>query len=225
MSFKTYAQEAILEASRLIDEAGDGLKNGKRDVSEKLFRKSLTKLREAYLCDPARKNMIHLHNIGRRVHSEFRCPIRYKDGNYWRDCPVMLSHGKYGVSIGGSAKAICSICGEDALSCSHVNGRLYDGVVARRLHGTCNICHKDGGCSHTEGQTYDGVEAISIMVDLKLDHVALTENPANPLCAITELSFPLSDIWKSLSEREKHEFVYGKTTLYCHHCSLCSGTL
>ena len=225
MSFKTYAQEAILEASRLIDEAGDGLKNGKRDVSEQLFRKSLTKLREAYLCDRTEENMIRLHNVGRRVHSEFLCPMRFESGNYWRDCPVTLAHGKMGVSVGGSAKAICSICGEDALSCIHHNGRLYNGVVARRLHSTCNICHKEGECSHTEGQVYDGVEAISIMVDLKFDHLTLTENPADPRCAIMELSFPLSDILKSLPEDEKRKFVYGKTTLYCHHCSFCSGVL
>jgi hypothetical protein len=223
LDVKTYAQKAILEASGLIDEAEEHLRNGKRDLSEGMFRKSLTKLREAYLCDHTKKNMIYLHNVGRRVHSEFRCPVRFADGNYWRDCPVMLAHGKYGVSIGGSAKAICSICGEDALSCIHVNGRRYDGVVARHIHGTCNICQQEGGCSHTEGQTYDKVEAISIMVDLKLDHVALTEKPDNPLCTITELSLPLSDIWKSLPENEKRRFVYGKTTLYCHHCSFCSG--
>ena len=220
---KTFAQKAILEANDLVEDAEEHLKQGRRELSENLFRRSLTKLREAHLCDRTNKNMIRLHNIGRRIHSEFRCPIKFEDGNYWEDCPVILSHGKYGVSIGASGKSICSICGEDVLSCIHVNGRFYDNVVARRIHGMCNICHKENGCTHIEGQVHNGVEAISIVVDLNPDHVALTENPSNPLCAITALSLPLSDIWKSLSEREKHEFVYGKTTLYCHHCLLCSG--
>ena len=161
--------------------------------------------------------------MGRRVHAEFGCRLSFKDGEYWVTCPVMLSHDKLGFSIGGSGKSVCSICGEDTFACSHVSGRLYDGVPAKHAYGICNICGEQKGCSHKEGEIYNAVRAISIVVDLRLDHVALVDNPANPLAVVHAHTLAESDILKWLSEAERIRFVHGKTVVHCHHCSMCSG--
>ena len=217
------AQRILLEAKDLIRDAERALEERKPDVSEELYRRSLTKIRQAFLLDRKKETSIYLHNIGRLVHSQFGCVLPFRDGNYWVECPVELSHGKYGFSIAGSGRSLCSICGENTLDCYHVSGRSYDQVVAKRIQNMCNICGEEKECPHVEGVMYDGVGAFSIVVELDLSHVALVENPANPLCTIYGHTLTESDILKTLPKSAPHRFVYGKTRLYCHHCSKCSG--
>ncbi len=218
------AKAALAVARRLIRDAKHHLKDKEIAVSEALFRKGLGKIREAVLWEPAvLSHRKYLHRIGRRVHDAFECPLEFRDDMYWVTCPVMLSHSRGGFSIGGSGKTICSICGEDVLTCPHVKGKIYNQVVARRISGICNICGIGDECDHDEGYVYDDVQAYGIITEVDLEHVALVSNPANPLCAVYTYSIPKSDFKEMIPEAEQHKIVYGETPIYCHHCLVCEG--
>jgi len=156
------------------------------------------------------------------VHDTFGCHLEFREGTYWVNCPVLLSHNQIGFSIGGSAKVICSICGEDNLICPHVKGRMYDRVVAARWLEYCSIC-LEKECTHVTGEIHDGVEAFGIVIEIDLDHVALVKNPANPLCVIESHALPESDLLAALPEEGRELFVYGETVVDCHHCRVCKG--
>ncbi len=216
------ASIAIESARNLVQEAKDAIKKNKREVAETLFRGSLVKIREALLWDPEEAYSRYLHDVGCSIHDIFGCQLKVKDGNYGITCPVMLSHNKWGFSIGGSGKSICSICGKDVFDCSHVKGHIYDNVKARRHYDICNICG-EGDCGHKEGEKYNGVRAFAIIVEMNLDHISLVPNPANPLCVIQSYSVSKSELLEMLPEDEREQFVYGETVIHCHHCLMCKG--
>jgi hypothetical protein len=219
------AREKLDTANRLLKDAGKAYRTKSaegRRTAEGLMRQALAQIRQALLLDPNDKTRRYLHRVGLRIHSLFQCRVEFSDGSYWVTCPVLLSHGRGGFSIGGSGKSICSICGEPALECDHVKGQFYDGVRAWRHDGVCNVCFKKG-CNHIEGAAYNGVEAIAIVTELHLDHVAFVTNPSHPLAVVERYSLPRSDILAELPESEHERFGYGETTLYCHHCVTCNG--
>lgn len=222
---KEQAQESLAKAQDLINQAKSAYEQNDKSSAESLCRQSLYKLREAHLWQPDEpSHRRKLHEVGRMIHNTFGCRVELRDGTYWVNCPVLLSHNQTGFSIGGSAKVICSVCGQDNLTCPHVKGRRYDGVVANRSLGFCNIC-ADKACDHRVGERYDGVEAFGIIIEVDLDHVAIVKNPANPLCVIQEHSLTESDLLAALPEEERVSFVYGETVIHCHHCMECSGTI
>lgn len=217
------AQNALNEANGLIRQAGEVFRNQNPAEAEKLFRASLTKIREAALWEPENKShKAFLHSLGRYVHDTFGCHFELRDGQYHVTCPVQLSHSRGGMSIGGAGKVLCSICFENILECPHEKGQSYDGIVARRQDGMCNICGRNE-CGHEEGQLYDGVELFGIVTDMDLDHVAFVENPADPLCVVHGYTLTKDDILAELPEKDRGHFHYGKTTLHCHHCLYCTG--
>jgi hypothetical protein len=217
------AQVALSDAAELIARAEVFLRKKRRTTAEKLFRQSLTKLREAALWEPnASAHREHLHKTGLKVHDLFGCRIEFKRGEYSVSCPVLLSHTKGGFSIGGTATVVCSICGANVLECGHIAGRHYNGVTAARMGSLCNICGTRK-CSHVLGRRYDGVERFGLVTDLDLDHVSYVERPAMPLCAVYSYNLTKADVLNILPQRERAEFVYGKTPLHCHHCTICEG--
>ena|SRR2546429_7786216 len=220
---KKEAQECLAKAQELIDRAKRAYRENDRSTAESICRQSLHMLRAAHLWEPHEpSHRQKLHEVGRVVHNTFGCHLPFRDGTYWVDCPVLLSHKQVGFSIGGSAKVICSICGEDNLVCPHVKGRRYDGVVATRWLEYCSIClEKD--CDHETGEIHDGVEAFGIVIEIDLDHVAIVEKPGNPLCVIQSHSLPESDLLDALPEEGRESFVYGEMVVDCHHCKICKG--
>ena len=221
---KNSAHAALVVARDLIQEAEEAIGRKKIDVAETLYRRSLVKIREALLWEPGEKSHgKYLHDVGRQIHDIFGCQVEFKDGLYWVMCPVMLSHSRGGFSIGGSGKAVCSICGKDIFDCPHVKGQTYDGVVARRHHNTCNICGQRE-CNHKEGEAYNAVRAFAIVTELNLDHVSFVQNPANPLCVVYRYSVPKSDLLEMLPQDERDRVIYGETIIHCHHCLICNGS-
>ena len=221
---KNSADAALAAARDLVQNTEEAIDNKKMDLAETFYRRSLVKIREALLWEPEEKpHSKYLHDVGRRIHDIFGCQLEFKDGLYWVTCPVMLSHSKGGFSIGGSGKAICSICGTDIFDCPHVKGRTYDSVVAKRHHDICNICVQRE-CEHKEGEIYDGVQVFAMVVELNLDHVSFVQNPANPLCVVHCYSVPKSDLLEMLPEDERDRVIYGETIIHCHHCLICKGT-
>lgn len=220
---KNSAHEALSNAKDLIKQAEDAREEKKKDISEKLYRNSLAKIREALLWEPKKKeHSKYLHEVGRRVNELFGCELEFKDGMYWVTCPVMLSHTQGGFSIGGSGKTLCSVCGKEMLECPHAKGNTYDGIIAKRHYNICNICGQEK-CGHVEGETYDGVRAFGILVDLDVEEISYVSNPANPLCVIREHSISKSELFELLPEQEREQLNYGETTINCHHCRICKG--
>lgn len=221
---KNSAETALHEANQLVKTAEEFMKSDKNLQSESFLRQSLSKAREAVLWEP--ENLAHiknLHEVGRKVHDMFGCQITFKEEKYWVDCPVMLSHSKGGFSIGASGKAICSICNKDIFNCSHVKGKIYDGVLTNKSHEICNIC-SEKECIHVEGEVHDGVRAFAIVTEWLLDHISLVENPANPLCVVQEYSVSKSEFLAELPKDEVNRVVYGETIIQCNHCTTCNGT-
>jgi hypothetical protein len=217
------AQVSLMEAQGLINRAKRAYALNHKAKAESLWRESLIKLRESHLWEPhEHSHRQKLHEVGKKVHDTFGCQLEFRDGSYRVSCPVYLSHSQIGFSIGGTAQVACSICGQDNLTCPHVKGRKYNGVVANKWLEFCSIClRKD--CDHAVGEIHDGVEACGIVTMIDLDHVALVKNPANPLCVIESYSLPESDLLDLLPKEGRESFAYGETAVDCHHCTVCEG--
>lgn len=222
---KKQAQAAIIVAEELIKRAEQALDRRKPREAEPLYRESLSKLREATLWEPEEKgHRTYLHQVGHWVHDTFSCHFEFEEGQYRVKCPVLLSHSRIGVSIGGAAKVICSLCAANILECPHAQGHRYDRVMAKRRNGRCNICREER-CAHVEGQAYDGAIAYGIGTDISLDHVAVVENPADPMCATYGYSLSQSEVMQMLPEEDRALFIHGKSKLWCHHCLICTGVI
>jgi hypothetical protein len=221
-SAKRDAQEKLKEAKELINLAKTEYTRKDGGLAESLCRDSLKRLREASLLEPSEPtHRRQLHDVGRMVHDTFGCQLKFREGSYWINCPVILSHVQIGFSIGGSADVICTICGQDNLTCPHVKGRRYDNVVASRRLEFCNICLKKN-CAHELGQVHNDVEAFGIVTNIELDHVAIVRNPADPLCVIESRTVDEEELKLLLPAEGLENFVYGQTVVDCHHCRLCT---
>ncbi|MGW1066280.1 hypothetical protein ACWD4F_17405 [Streptomyces aureus] len=56
------------------------------------------------------------------------CTMAYRDGVYYRECPVDLGHLRVGFSVETRVdESECSICGLDPDECDHVPGASYEG--------------------------------------------------------------------------------------------------
>ena len=188
--------------------------------AESTLREALTHLRRAFNWSDRDPHVLHeLHSLGREIHDRFSCKLASSEGRYQIECPVRLAHIPLGLSLGGSSRSICSICGEDPFDCNHLRGRSYDRVRAMRTGSACNICHQSE-CQHNVGEEYDGVEAVHIVSDLKVDEISLVPKPAMPDATFLSLSIPERDIRDQLPDEEADSYEPGMQ-LYCHHCELC----
>lgn len=217
-------ESEVKEADALWSKGHSLLEKSEKEEAETAMRSSLLHLRDAYhLASEDLKLGNLLHERGIVIHNLFGCKVRMKGTTYYQECPVILSHVQLGFSIGGSADTICSICGKDPWDCEHIKGLKYDGVVCRRIGNTCNICLNEN-CNHLIGEIYNGVEVVHILTNMKLDHVSLVENPANPLARFQMYTLSADDIRNSLPKSERRFFVPGKTVIHCHHCVECNGS-
>lgn len=128
---------------------------GNRRRAETLLRDALERLVFAFLRDRAGNAglFVLVHRIGALVEEEFGCPYTYdeKQGGYFHNCPITKLHNRVDVSVGGTSRSRCSICGAEEFDCDHVPGRQYDG----------EYCVRE-------------------IYDFKLDEVSLTQNPNFP---------------------------------------------
>lgn len=212
----------LKKANELWD-SGRKQVNNNKSQAEETMRTSLQNLRNAFHIAADEPELgILLHQRGKIIHDIFGCRLKMAGNTYYEECPVILSHAKYGFSIGGSADEICNICGLDPWDCEHIRGYKHNGVVARKISNVCNICLREN-CNHLVGKIYDNVEVVHIITKIKLDHVSLVENPAEPLARILKYTLGPDDINKLLPDSEKSQFVPGMTIIHCHHCVDCIG--
>ncbi|MGB9979753.1 hypothetical protein [Methanobacterium sp.] len=216
---KKLAEDSIANANYLIKKGEFAFKRKKIKEAESYFRKSLHKIREATQWNPNNpRYKQYLYEIGAKIHDNFGCPMKIdKESNMYKiDCPVRLSNFKGGFSPGMTIKEVCSICGENSLDCSHINGQLYDNVIARKEGKHCSICFKKE-CEHVVGNEYDNIKAFSIATKIEMDHISLVDKPYDPRCGIIQIELPKSDVLEMIPEEERETFVYGQL-IHCHLC-------
>lgn len=212
-------EKKISKANELINIADNLIFSYKEQ--EKLYRKALSILRSAYNWSCRDKKLLfELHRVGKIIKKRFGCKYTFKENQYIRDCPVELAHIPFGFSIGGEAKKICSICLKDPLDCEHIKGNYYDSVICKKNNSLCNICLKEK-CIHIEGESYDRVRAVNIIQEIKLDHVSIVSNPADPDAVFTEIPIDRKTIFQRLGPHIIH-FKWGQP-LICNHCIICKG--
>lgn len=81
------------------------------------------------LFDHAHRLLDEVGGIIRRCYRE-SCCLEYREGAYYRECPVCLAHDRVGLSAETRVRGSeCSICGADPDDCDHIPGNEYDGQV------------------------------------------------------------------------------------------------
>lgn len=94
----------------------------------------------------------------RRHYSE-SCILPYRDGAYYRECPVDLAHLRVGLS-----------------------------PEIRVLESECSICNLDPeDCDHVPGEMYDGRECMSVITKAEATAVAIVANPRQLVTRFTSI--------------------------------------
>lgn len=118
----------------------------------------------------------------------FGCPIVHRDGQYWTDCPVNMSHLRVGFSAGLVSDFDCSICGRAAEDCDHQMNELYE-KERLLIGGKCSICGAED-CEHEDGRAYL-VPARGIARNVIAQEVSMVTRPRYPQARIAEQSLDL----------------------------------
>jgi hypothetical protein len=66
-----------------------------------------------------------MDQAGAWVRETFGCQLTRSGTRYSQTCPVALAHNRIGMSIGGTARRLCSLCGDDLSECEHIPGISY----------------------------------------------------------------------------------------------------
>lgn len=81
-----------------------------------------------------------MHEIGLWTRQRFGCSIHFDGKRYEQRCQIDIAHRRFGFSVGYTATAICSICGDDVSGCPHLPDKEYwirGGVWAPRGIARC----------------------------------------------------------------------------------------
>jgi hypothetical protein len=126
------------------------------------------------------------HMLGRLARTKYGCRLEPKpDGSYAHKCSIALGHLAYGWSPAFVYELRCSICGNPAENCEHIEGQSYEGGECRferiaPLIKLCSICNSQSGlCGHEVGHVYDGkaCELYDAPADPLPEHVPLVQHP------------------------------------------------
>jgi hypothetical protein len=141
-----------------------------------------------------------LDEAGRWVRSTFGCILEQEGTTYFVSCPVRLGHVRVGLSIGGTARRICSLCGEDLSECEHQRGAAYlvPGGVAD--FGWCRVCRQEDCGEHTSAQTYR-VGVVAIIREMDLVEASIVSKPAQPDARFHRQSIATTDLQAALGEQ------------------------
>ncbi len=103
----------------------------------------------------------------------FGCWLHQEGTSYEQRCPVALAHNRVGMSLAAIIeKSECTVCHLAPEDCSHIAGRVYDGVFCARLI--------------TEG---------------RLLEISFVGRPAQPDARIERISVPVADLQQALGPR------------------------
>lgn len=175
-------------------------------ASEKAAVNALNYLEDTHIAGDAHK-AVHRAAFLRR--GLFGCPITYREGQFWSDCSINISHLRLGMSVGITSDFHCSICDEKLEDCDHVMGQEYLVAAKTNPQGLCSICELPT-CSHQQGERY-AVAAQGVGREISLHEVSMVSRPRYPLARITEMTRDLPQEYRSI----------GKAGLL--HCDACLG--
>jgi len=115
------------------------------------------------------------------------CKIGLKGESLESECPVDLSHLRWGFSPGIVADFVCNICSSPIEDCDHIAGTTYV-AVAGRFGKVCSLCHS-ATCDHVEGEVYS-IEAVSYATAIRSEEVSVVERPLYPLARAAAFTLP-----------------------------------
>ena len=122
------------------------------------------------------------------------------------------------MSIGGAAKRVCSLCGQDLSECEHRRGIAYLVPGGASDLGWCRVCLKKDGCDHRADEEYR-VSLISIITEMELQEVSIVGRPAHPDARFTSIPIEVNELRDHLGE----VFTPG-IPVNCDRCLLpCKG--
>jgi hypothetical protein len=169
--------------------------------------------------DTADEEVAHqlMDEAGSWVRRSFGCQLARFGNEYRQTCPVALAHNRMGMSIGGVAIRLCSICGEDLSECEHMPGTAYLVPGGRASFGWCRVCLEES-CDHDPSKEYR-VSVIGYITQMDLHEISLVDKPASPDARPLQVSVPVSDLREALGD----EFVPG-VEVSCDRClQPCEG--
>lgn len=134
---------------------------------------------------------------GRWVRTKFGCWLDQDGNSYSITCPVRLGHNRTGMSIGGYALRLCSLCGQDVSECEHRRGIAYLVPGGADELGWCRVCGSKSACQHTAEETYR-VSVGSRVVDIHLDEISFVDKPAQPDARHTRVSVSVAELQEHL---------------------------
>lgn len=117
-----------------------------------------SEFRDPALFESAHELVDEVGTLLRRHYSE-SCILPYRDGAYYRECPVDLAHLRVGLS-----------------------------PEIRVLESKCSICNLDPeDCDHVPGEMYDGRECVSVITKAEPTAVAIVANPRQLVTRFTSI--------------------------------------
>lgn len=161
-----------------------------------------------------------LDEAGHWVRQTFGCHLHRQDEAYSQRCPVALGHNRLGMSVGGAARRVCSLCGQDLSECEHRRGVAYVVPGGPAGLGWCRVCLKGSGCDHSPTEEYR-VSVVSRITEMELVEVSIVGKPANPEARFTSVGIDVAILQDHLSP----SFVPGMP-VNCDRCLLpCEGLI
>lgn len=215
---RTAAQALVQQAREAVNEHADPqlVNHAESDARAALtlFARSLDWAEDTEKEDESHRLM---DEAGTWVRKTFGCQLTRSGDKYKQTCPVALAHNRVGMSIGGTAKRLCSLCGEDLSECEHIPGTSYLVPGGTSSLGWCRVCCQET-CEHTADQTHR-VSVVGIIKKMDLVEISLVHKPAQPEARIMEISIPISELIETLGD----EFVPGDD-VSCDEClHVCNG--
>lgn len=160
-----------------------------------------------------------MDEAGAWVRRTYGCRLARSGNEYRQGCPVALAHNRIGMSIGGTAVRVCSLCGGDFSECEHMPGTAYTVPGGNSDLGWCRVCTQDS-CEHEASQQYRA-PVVAIIKQMDVEEISLVYKPAHPEARIAEMSIPVSDLREALGDR----FTPGMEVT-CDRCLLpCEGLI
>lgn len=149
--------------------------------------------------DGPRETEVHqrMDEAGRWVRSTFGCVLDQNDRTYYISCPVRLGHTRIGMSVGGAARRICSLCGQDVSECEHDRGTAYWVPGGVDDLGWCRVCRGEQCTDHSPDERYR-VGVVSIIREMDLVEVSYVSKPAQPDARIQRRSVDTADLQAAL---------------------------
>lgn len=175
-----------------------------------------------YLEDTERRAEAHLllHQTSELVGGLFGCRITKRDGTWWHECTSRLGHIRMGMSAGFTARRRCSLCLQDASTCSHLAGRRYAHVAMRDAEGICNMCHLIE-CDHVLGERYEG-SVHYVIYEADLLEVSMVPRPRDPLARLTAVEMKADEMADRAGAEQWR--LAGETSVRCYSCiAECPG--